>query len=127
MLGDRGTTVPNILRRIAYLEVPIAGTTVGVGDEPRAALAPALKLWPNPARGSVTFAISGAVAGAAAGSAVEVLSAEGRLVARVPVSANGPVTWNGRDRNGRRAASGLYFARVQGAPPGTANRFLLLH
>jgi len=127
VFGDRGTTVPNILRRIAYLEVPIAGTTVGVGDGPRASLAPALRLWPNPARGSVTFAISGAFAGASHGDVVEVLSAEGRLVARVPVSAGAPVTWNGRDRNGRRAASGLYFARVQGAPAGTANRFLFLH
>lgn len=123
VLGDRGTVVPNILRRIAYLEAPIAGTTVGVGDEPRVSAAPALRMWPNPARGSVTFA----PAAAWAGGAIEVLSAEGRLVARVPMTAGAPVTWNGVDRNGRRAPSGLYFARVQGAAPGTAGRFLFLH
>jgi hypothetical protein len=122
VLGDRGTVVPNILRRIAYLEVPIAGTTVGVGDRPRATLAPSLRAWPNPARGHVSFAID---AGGVAGT-IEVLSAEGRLVARVPVSAGAAAIWNGKDRYGRTAASGLYFARVQGAPPGTAARFLFL-
>lgn len=123
LLGDRGTTAPNILRRIAYIEPVIPGSqAVGVGDEPLPSLA-GVRAWPNPARGSVSFALGGV---ARADATIEVVSAAGRVVATVPVRAGAPARWNGVDRSGRPAPSGLYFARVAGET-GTAGKFLLLH
>lgn len=123
LLGDRGTTAPNILRRIAYIEPVIPGSqAVGVGDPPAPALAN-VRAWPNPARGSVSFALGGV---ARADASIEVVSPSGRVVATVPVRAGSPARWDGMDRSGRPAPSGLYFARVTGES-GTAGKFLLLH
>ena len=123
VLGDRGTTVPNILRRIAYIEPVIEGSqALGVGESSSAPLA-AVRAWPNPARGSVSLAIAGI---ARANSSIDIVSPGGRVVASVPVVAGSTVRWDGRDRSGRPAPSGLYFARVSGET-GPAGKFLLLH
>jgi hypothetical protein len=123
LLGDRGTTAPNVLRRIAYLEPVIPGSqAVGVGDAPAAPLA-TVRAWPNPARGAVRFALGGV---ARADAAIEVVSPGGRVVATVPVRTGSPARWDGLDRSGRPAPSGLYFARVAGGT-GSAGKFLLLH
>ena len=55
IIGDRGTTPGNLLRRIAYLERPMTGTLVSVGEPAVAASPIALIASPNPARGVVTL------------------------------------------------------------------------
>ena len=60
------------------------------------------------------------------GGSIEVYSAAGRRVARVPLDA-AQVLWDGRDAQGRALPSGLYFARLADAPGGASTKFLLLH
>ena len=125
IIGDRGTTPVNILRRIAYLERTLAGSTVDVADGTGGSLgaSAALRAWPNPARGRVSFRAPSA----APGAEVEIYAVTGRLVARVPLHAAGHAEWDGRDRHGRAAPSGVYLARMTGAPRDMASKFLLLH
>lgn len=119
-IGDRGGTPGNMLRRVAYLAAPLAGSTV---DVPRPDLAaPSLSVFPNPARGTVRFSTGGVHEGA-----VDVFSASGRRVARIPVAGLDAVTWDGRDGNGARVPAGLYFARPSGAAAQSATKFLLLN
>jgi hypothetical protein len=122
IIGDRGTTPGNILRRIAYLEAPIPGSTVDVpsGTSP---LRAALRVQPNPARGSVRFSLGRWFA---PGERVEVMGVDGRVMARVEPDANGFLRWDGRDPSGRLAPSGVYFARVAGDPEARAVRFTIL-
>jgi hypothetical protein len=122
IIGDRGTTPGNILRRIAYLEAPIPGSTVDVPVGSRA-FRSALHAQPNPARGAVTFSASRWVA---PGERVEVLGVDGRVLARVTPAADGALRWDGRDAGGRPAPSGVYFARVMGDPETKAVRFTFL-
>ena len=80
---------------------------VAVGAPAAAALR--LRVWPNPTVGAVRFELP-----ADAGPCeIEVVDATGRLVARLPSS---PLPqWDGRDRDGALAATGVYFARVRGS------------
>jgi hypothetical protein len=122
VIGDRGTTPGDVLRRIAYLETPLAGSTVSVEDAPRAAMV-SLHAFPNPARGRVSFALRGAGRGP---SFVDVYSVGGRRVARVAVT-GGQAVWEGRDAEGRRLPSGVYWARTDGGREESTAKFLLLH
>jgi hypothetical protein len=119
-IGDRGGTPGNMLRRIAYLAVPLAASNVSV-EAPAPIFASPLVASPNPARGAVRF--SGAPR---AGGVVEVFSPAGRRIARLPVASGGTVTWDGRDAGGARVPAGLYFARLAGGEAGAGTRFLLL-
>jgi hypothetical protein len=121
LIGDRGTSPGNILRRIAYLERPLTGSAVGVGDA-SPPVAGSLRAWPNPARGAVSFRADGARPGAM----VEIYSIAGGLVARRALGA-GVVRWDGHDLRGRRVPAGVYLARVTGAREAAATRFLWLH
>lgn len=71
------------------------------------------RVSPNPFSGSATIAFVAPGAGLAS---IEVYTASGRLVARVPASlvTNGESTavWNGCRGSGERAPSGVYFARL---------------
>ncbi len=122
VIGDRGTTPGNVLRRIGYLEVPFSGSTVSVGDAP-ATSAPALRAAPNPAHGRVTFSLP---ARAPETRFVEVFAVTGRRVARVAV-VGGQAVWDGRDAEGRSVATGVYWARRMGGREEAGTRFLLLH
>jgi hypothetical protein len=123
LIGDRGTSPGNILRRIAYLEVKPAASVLAVG--PPAPGAPrALSASPNPVFGParVTFA-----AGASPNPSrrVDVYALDGRRVASVPF-ANGPTTqWDGRDTGGRRLPAGVYFARLSPREANGAVRIVL--
>lgn len=117
LIGDRGTTPGTPVRRIAYLERPITGTVVAVGDEPR--LSPSmLRVLPNPALGRAHFALGGQ------GGTIEVYSVGGRRLARVS-AVGGTAQWDGRDEGGRPAPSGVYFARAQGGSE-AAVKFMFL-
>jgi hypothetical protein len=123
LIGDRGTNPGNILRKIAYLERPLAASLVDVGAP--VAAAPALRAVPNPARGLVRFVDA---TGAPTGG-LELFTVDGRRVARLAAAGNQPATWDGRDASGRPVPSGVYFARRTEAPgsPGSAGlRFLWL-
>lgn len=122
LIGDRGTSPGNLLRRIAWLERPLAGSTVDVADGAGAEGAAELAAWPNPARGRVAFRVPQG----AAVAAIEIYTVTGRRIATVaPVT--GGLEWNGHDRLGRPAPSGVYFARRAGDTRGRGVRFLLLH
>jgi hypothetical protein len=121
VIGDRGTSPGNLLRRIAYLERPLVATTVDVAG-PAAPVIGRLRAWPNPARGRVAFALSGARVGT-----VSIYSLSGRLVAIVGLSPGGAAEWDGRDRTQRPAPSGVYLARLDGAGREAVTRFMLLH
>ena len=119
IIGDRGTAPGNVLRRIAYLERPIAGSIVAVEPPGRGPERSPLVASPNPARGAVWFSL------AAGGGVVEILGVDGRRIARVAVPAGAPARWDGRDDRGRAAPGGLYLARLAGRE-GAATKFLLM-
>lgn len=121
VIGDRGASPGNLVRYLAYMEPRLGASLVSVADGP-ASPAPALRAWPNPARGGVTFALPGAPAD----GAIEVYSVEGRLVARVPLARAGEARWDGRDARGARPSAGVYFARLAGGGEARTTRFLLL-
>jgi hypothetical protein len=122
IINDRGTNPGNVLRRIVYLEVPLTASLVAVGDAPRLTMHTMLAV-PNPANARVRFAFDGA---ARPGAEIEVFSLSGRRMARSPMRPDGSFEWDGRDGNGRRAAAGVYFARLTGEPRVRPARFTLL-
>lgn len=123
-IGDRGGQPGNMLRRIVYLERALNGSLVDVGDPPPAPRAGLLRAFPNPARGAVHFTAD--YVRARRGGSVDVFSADGRRVARIPLDGV-QVSWSGRDPAGRALPSGLYFARLDDEPVAVSTKFLLLH
>ncbi|HEY2955405.1 MAG TPA: hypothetical protein VGK89_09190 [Candidatus Eisenbacteria bacterium] len=121
VVGDRGTSPGNLLRRIAYLERALAASTVAVDPQPAPAHA-TLRAYPNPARGRVRFAVTDS-----RGGSLAIYSLDGRLVVRVPLPAGSAAEWDGRDRLGRPVASGVYHARLEGEGIREETRFMLLH
>ena len=122
VIGDRGTSPGNILRRIAYLEPALLASNVAVPasiEAPR----PRLSVTPNPARGAVRFVLGSAPATT---TTIDVIGVDGRHVAQLTVAAGGAARWDGRDAAGHPAAAGVYFARVAGDPAARATRFTLL-
>lgn len=117
---DRGATPVNLVRRIAYLKVQLAGSVLAVGDPAPASLAGALRIVPNPAHGRVRFALPAGREGAT----VNVYAVNGALVASVPIAAGGESEWDGRDRQSRPLPSGVYLARVEGMGPASKLLFL---
>ncbi len=116
LIGDRGSSPGNLLRRIAYME-PVVTAPLAVGDPP--AVPPSLRAFPNPAHGRVRFALGGA----GRGETIEIFSVHGRHVATVRAGA-GDFEWNARDDSGHAVAGGIYFARPSSAPR-AAVKFLL--
>ncbi len=119
---DRGTTSALLLRRIAYLERRLSASLVDVSSAPSPL--GTLRVFPNPASGRVRFAL-GPAAGPSAAAAVLVFSVDGRMVARIS-AAGSTAEWDGRDRFGRPAASGVYLARIEGRDEAPV-KLLLLH
>lgn len=71
---------------------------------------PVLSVSPNPVRSAAVIHLGARLAVDV--ETVAIYSPTGRLVRRLVVS--GPrLIWDGLDRNGRRAASGVYFARTE--------------
>jgi hypothetical protein len=62
----------------------------------------------------------------AAGDAVEILSAGGRLIARLGPSSPGSARWDGRDDLGRLVPAGLYFVRVLSGPDPQSGTVLVI-
>ena len=125
IIGDRGTTPGNLLRRIAYLSAPLASSILAV--EPPVAPTPAraLRVSPNPAPGGARVRIESTATLFA--RLLEVVDVTGRRMAQLelPSGASG-AEWMGRDEQGRAAPAGVYFARLAGEPPGSGTRFVLM-
>jgi hypothetical protein len=81
---------------------------------------------PNPSRGAIRVRLGLPREGPAD---VSVFDLAGRLVARVPIEPRSAgwhdLAWDGRDRNGRPVASGVYFLRLD-ASPTMSRRFVVL-
>lgn len=123
IIGDRGATPGNLLRRIAYLERPL---TASVLDAPLATTTrrPVLGISPNPvfAPSRATFTIEAA----STPRVLRIVDVAGRTVADLELPAGeSTIRWEGRRDDGRAAPTGVYFARVAGAIDTPAARFVL--
>ena len=120
IIGDRGASPGNVLRRIAYLERQIQGSVVAVGPGDRARGPAARAAVPNPARAAVSFSLT-----SGEGGVVGIYGVDGRRIARLPLLPGAPARWDGRDERGRAVPDGLYLARLEGrAEAGT--KFLMM-
>jgi hypothetical protein len=90
--------------------------------------------YPNPYRpgnGVVTVPFRASAGAGGAAMELRVFDARGRLVRRESFAAPatggfGSAIWDGRDRNGRRVAEGVYFVQIQGGGIDDARRVVLL-
>ena len=123
--GDRGTTPVNLVRRIAYLETPLAASVLAVPAGASSSLH-TLRVSPNPAFASARIRFAAAPWSLA--RTLEVTDVLGRRVTSLdlPSQATG-AEWNGHDGAGRAAPAGVYFVHVREEPAGTAVRFVLAH
>ncbi|NOT34672.1 MAG: hypothetical protein HOP12_10955 [Candidatus Eisenbacteria bacterium] len=122
VIGDRGATPGNLLRRIAYLEAPLTASVVGVPPAAVPSIA-TIRVSPNPTHGAVAFALPRA---GGANDWLEVIGVDGRAVARLATGAASALRWDGRDASGHPVAAGIYFARLASDPSVRATRFTLL-
>ncbi|TMQ72148.1 MAG: hypothetical protein E6K80_03445 [Candidatus Eisenbacteria bacterium] len=106
--GFLWVSTPTRILRITY------APTVGVGEGPAAALAPSLRMGPNPFRSNVMLEIENAPAGAE----VEILDLQGRRIESWSAAGNRRIAWDGRDTRGDRAPPGIYLVRMRA--PGLA-------
>jgi hypothetical protein len=99
-------------------------TAVAEGEAPGAL---SISVVRNPARGQASFALALPAGGPAT---LRIYDISGRLVASMdasPGSVRGSgLSWDGRDSLGRRAASGVYFARLCTSSGAVGSRFVYL-
>lgn len=122
IIGDRGLTPGNILRRIAYLEKRPAASVLAVSPGVSSG-APALRVSPNPVFGAARIRLE-AAAGTPANRRAEIYSVDGRRIASLPL-VSGSVQWDARSAEGGRVPSGVYFARISDDPASSAVRFVI--
>ncbi len=120
---DAGLFVTPATSADAFVDV-----IVGLGVGPNASPARLrLEAAPNPARGAIALAITGADAGA---QRVDVLDAAGRLVRRLDDAHALPGTrtlrWDGTDAAGARLPAGMYLVRVTRGTHTAQSRVVLL-
>ena len=124
VIGDRGTTPGNILRRIAYLEIHLNDSIVDVPPLQVGGITGTLRVSPNPALAHARVRFDTEPASLA--RSIEVLDLTGRRVASLSLPAGArSAEWAGRDLAGRTAPAGIYFARVEGEAAASTARFVL--
>ena len=71
-----------------------------------------VRVFPNPTRGAATLELD---LPRPTEISVDVFDSAGRLVRRLQdgVSSSRNLTWDGRDRSGRKVTAGVYYLRVQ--------------
>ena len=74
-------------------------------DQVSPVIAPSLKAYPNPARGTLSLEIKGN----APTAKVQIFNLKGQLVREMNLSTSIKQAWDGKDESGRIAASGIYF------------------
>ena len=127
IIGDRGTSPGNLLRRIAYLSAPLQPSSI-LAVEDGAAPTPspaAIRVSPNPASSHSRIRL-----GSTATSftrLLEVVDVTGRRMALLELPSGATtVDWTGRDEQGRAAPAGVYFARLAGDLSAAGTRFVLM-
>jgi hypothetical protein len=123
IIGDRGTTPGNLLRKIAYLAAPLTGSLLDVADAP-GVRAPRLRVSPNPllAHGQLRLEAEPA----ASARRLIVVDLGGRRIASLELPAGErAIEWSGRDDAGRPIAAGVYFARLEGQAAASSVRFVV--
>ncbi len=97
------------------------GEELWLGEASLRPLAP-LGAWPLPYRGgplTISFATFGGLGGGLGSAEVSVFDVSGRLVRRIARGSYGAgyqvVSWDGRDEQGRRVSSGIYFLKAKSA------------
>jgi len=124
IIGDRGATPGNLLRRIAYMEAPLAGTWLDVPASLAGPITGRLRVSPNPALAHARVHFE--TGPAAHERTVEVLDLTGRRVAQLSLPAGArSAEWAGRDLDGRAAPAGVYFARMEDETHAANVRFVL--
>jgi hypothetical protein len=105
-----------------------AGTLLGpiAGKDERARFS--LTPYPNPSRGETSFSYR---IPSADRCSLVIFDASGRIVRTLlngdaTSAADGFVRWDGRDEAGKRAASGVYFVRVEGAGAELQRKLVLM-
>jgi hypothetical protein len=125
IFGDRGPSSAILLRRIAYLERTLTASLVDVADQEPHLIATSMIASPNPSGGRVRFALAPG-ARVTVDDRLEIFAVNGRRIARLALGPDGAFAWDGRDPDGRRAAAGIYFARLDGPTEVHPVRFTLL-
>jgi large repetitive protein len=103
-------------------DLQLASTTVGVGDVPRAGLAPVelAAPSPNPSRGPVALTMR---VSDASPIDLRILDVQGRQVRHQRLSGAAGIrvwTWDGRDQQGRLAPAGVYRVTATSKAGGTS-------
>ncbi len=82
-------------------------------------------LGPNPARGQVNFQVR---VPADKSVRVQIFDIRGRLIRSLPFSGGDYLThWDGKNQDGGRMASGVYFIRLDGSGPALTRKVVLFH
>ena len=123
IIGDRGVTPGNLLRRIAYLAAPLTGSLVSVPSTD-AARASRLTVAPNPLLSHGRLRLEAEPAATA--RRLDVIDLTGRRVASLVLPAGErAIEWSGHDDGGRAIAAGVYFARLAGEAASPGVRFVV--
>jgi hypothetical protein len=100
------------------INLPLA--LMGCSSTPHAANGRcSLGAWPTLATGPIRFTL-GEGRSTDAGAALAIMDASGRVVRLLSSTADGVVTWDGRDQCGLRAPAGRYWARLSNEPASVA-------
>jgi hypothetical protein len=126
IIGDRGTVPGNVLRRVAYLEAPLAGSLL---DAPSPvggpAVSRAVRVSPNPVFTQRRIRFEAEPESRT--RMLDVVDLTGRRVTSLALPAGGlSVEWDGLAA-GRAVPAGVYFVRPAGDAPGVASRFVIAH
>jgi hypothetical protein len=121
------TIVEHELAELAYAEYQAPVSPPTDVDESWMQIPRALTCWPNPMRDATLLRIDGRAA-AAVGTTIEICDVTGRIVRRLrgvggarrhdpasPGAIDHLIRWDGRDRQGRPVAPGVYFLRLPNA------------
>lgn len=112
-----------MVRRLAFVGSP--DTTVATPESPPRGVVFAPPR-PNPTRDAVQFTWTLPIS---SDVTLEILDLGSRFIRRLEHSSDGPgtrvATWDGRDKEGRRAPAGLYLARLRAAGVSQARRMVL--
>jgi hypothetical protein len=108
----------------------VSGADAGV---PPGAVAPlSMRVFPNPASGSVrvTYALPGGQPAPAGKTFIDIFDARGRHVSSIPVerttTSRNTVTWDGRSHSGARVPAGIYFLKISDGNDTISTKFVFL-
>ncbi len=131
--ADSGDMMVTVTRN-GYL--PYVGSTWvnygSAGASPGEVKPLTVKVFPNPAAGSVrvTYAMPRLHAAQGGREHIEVYDAQGRHVSSIPVTETttsyGTVTWDGRSASGARVPAGIYFLKISNENDTISTKFVFL-